>query len=529
MNQANTSAGTLRRQGPGGEGVGDCAHFSNSPFDDPASPVASKNNGDADGSESATSSPLHDGTTEPASDTSGRSDRSLRGGYGEAKGEEGRGEDEADEEGEEDGGYRNDPDLKMLERALTTGITVRRHIPRQRAQLIILSSPDQLVSLVYTHANRAETQASVFAAAQAKARVDLASLNNNGSGDGGGDGNGASSTLKSKARKHARELNRRIAKWSLARATKRTTAELVDVQPANEFHNGFYGTPTLRLSADIPNLARSFSLIFGDKNSDVIDLECLKDEEYDVLYHGFAVLLDLINSGEDISPRSALRPNRSSFGGGDGSGDGSEGGKERSSSVVSAVGGLFSPSLRRPSKPKTMAPMPQAEQFLGWKSAGTQIYARLQRAGLIVKKVYSHDRRQLLLKLKLPDAKLEEVAELQRYKVRGRDGRWARFQSEKLAEYQDSSPWGGDVLFRSSERQQMIDWLIRSDIKDGGAGLDERTWLGRQITRRVPLHMSLRLDELHTSWITYWLHPATGGSASHLNAESPRQLLQGEW
>lgn len=88
---------------------------------------------------------------------------------------------------------------------------------------------------------------------------------------------------------------------------------------------------------------------------------------------------------------------------------------------------------------------------------------------------------------------------------------------------------GGDVLFRSSERQQMIDWLIRSDIKDGGAGLDERTWLGRQITRRVPLHMSLRLDELHTSWITYWLHPTTAGSSSTLNAESPRQLLQGRW
>ena len=55
------------------------------------------------------------------------------------------------------------------------------------------------------------------------------------------------------------------------------------------------------------------------------------------------------------------------------------------------------------------------------------------------------------------------------------------------------------MLFRSSERQQMIDWLIRSDIKDGGAGLDERTWLGRQITRRVSLHMSLRLDELQVS------------------------------
>ena len=404
MSHANTSTNALRRQGPGGDGVGDCAHFSNSPFDDPASPVAGKSGGegggDADESESTTSSPLHDGTAQPAPDhrdTPGRSDRSLKEGYDEAKGEE----DEADEdeEGEEEGGYRNDPDLRMLARVLTSGVTVRRHIPRQRAQLIVLSSPDQLASLVYTHANRAETQASVFAAAQAKARVDLASLNNNGSGDGLGDGNGASSTLKSKARKHARELNRRIAKWSLARAMKRSTAELVDVQPANEFHNGFYGTPTLRLSADIPNLARSFSLIFGDKASDVIDLECLKDDEYDVLYHGFAVLLDMINAGEDVSPRSAVRPSRSSFGGGDG--DGIEGGKQRSSSVMSAVGGLFSPSLRRPSKPKTMAPMPQAEQFLGWKSAGTSIYARLQRAGLIVKKVYSHDRRQLLLKLKV--------------------------------------------------------------------------------------------------------------------------------
>ena len=39
-------------------------------------------------------------------------------------------------------------------------------------------------------------------------------------------------------------------------------------------------------------------------------------------------------------------------------------------------------------------------QFLGWKSAGTQIWARLKLAGLEVKCVFSHDLKRVILKVR---------------------------------------------------------------------------------------------------------------------------------
>lgn len=49
------------------------------------------------------------------------------------------------------------------------------------------------------------------------------------------------------------------------------------------------------------------------------------------------------------------------------------------------------------------------EFFLGWTSPGTQIWSRLRMAGLEVEKLYSLDRRRVLLKIRLPTNKLEEV------------------------------------------------------------------------------------------------------------------------
>ena len=49
------------------------------------------------------------------------------------------------------------------------------------------------------------------------------------------------------------------------------------------------------------------------------------------------------------------------------------------------------------------------EFFLGWTSPGTQIWSRLRMAGLEVEKLYGLDRRHVLLKIRLPRSKLEEV------------------------------------------------------------------------------------------------------------------------
>lgn len=54
--------------------------------------------------------------------------------------------------------------------------------------------------------------------------------------------------------------------------------------------------------------------------------------------------------------------------------------------------------------------MAPPEFFLGWTSPGTQIWSRLRMAGLQVEKLYSLDRRHVMLKIKLPRKKLEEVS-----------------------------------------------------------------------------------------------------------------------
>jgi hypothetical protein len=61
-------------------------------------------------------------------------------------------------------------------------------------------------------------------------------------------------------------------------------------------------------------------------------------------------------------------------------------------------------------------------------------------------------------------------------------------------------------LFRSSERQKIINFIIGSRIRDSGAELGPSTQLGKQIHRRVPLHSHARLETLYTQWVLYWRH-----------------------
>ena len=59
-------------------------------------------------------------------------------------------------------------------------------------------------------------------------------------------------------------------------------------------------------------------------------------------------------------------------------------------------------------------------------------------------------------------------------------------------------------LFRSSERQKIIDFIIGSRIRDSGAELGPSTQLGKQIQRRVPLHSHMRLEALYRGWVPFW-------------------------
>ena len=60
------------------------------------------------------------------------------------------------------------------------------------------------------------------------------------------------------------------------------------------------------------------------------------------------------------------------------------------------------------------------------------------------------------------------------------------------------------ALFRSSDRQKIIDFIIGFRIRDSGAELNPSTVLGKQIQRRVPLHAHAKLEELYKGWVVYW-------------------------
>ena len=310
--------------------------------------------------------------------------------------------------------------------------------------------------------------------------------------------------------------------------TKQTEiTSLVRVQPAGEVNNGFFGTPSLRLSGDIHNPARTFSLIFGESprhrtwmslstSDSAIDIECFSDEQYDLLFHGFTNLLKQYSEQGSMSytPAHSLY---SSPGKGAASLEGGDlqhqqqttwgrTGRAASSSPAAAAAGeaagaaalatgrpwrcarppppmVESWQARRRRAAVAAKEMPEAEQFLGWRTAGTQIYARLQSAGLRVKKVWYHDRRRLILKLKLPNHKLEELAETHRYHVRQKDGTWVRFRRKNRDQMFDASSQPGAAHdLRSSERQQMIDHPQPASRTAAQASGTARSWGGRSWT-----------------------------------------------
>lgn len=318
--------------------------------------------------------------------------------------------------------------------------------------------------------------------------------------------------------------NNKNGLWSsirFKRLGKIEDSKMVAIQPATSndpTRPGYLGTHAFRASKDSYNQALSFSIVtsaIGGVNT--LDIECSAEEDYFILLSGFLMLCTEAHLRHDQNKKLKEQEKL-----------------ERSESKLSVAwekyqASLFPPEAKKmdpidalfyvssglmlPLKFNTVMNPGEEEkkrdfdlippsQFLGWKSAGTQIWARLRLAGLDVKCVFSWDLRRVILKLKCPQWRLEEVAEKMHMKLKKRDGTFKRFKRSRRGTFV-AAGFNGSI-FRSSERQRIIDFILRSKIVDGGAELGEDTKLGRCIKSRFPLHMHERLDMLKHSWVTFW-------------------------
>ncbi|CAB9508405.1 Anoctamin-10 [Seminavis robusta] len=155
---------------------------------------------------------------------------------------------------------------------------------------------------------------------------------------------------------------------------------------------------------------------------------------------------------------------------------------------------------------------PPSDYFLGFRSSGTQIWSRLRQAGLETHRIYNVDTKSVMIKVRCPEDRLMDVAEVLRVKLKTRQGSFAPFREDSIEQFRPvnddlESPfyqYQAATLFRSSHRQTIIDFIIGSRIRDSGAELGQTTDLGKMISARVPLHAPRKLDRLYTSMCYFW-------------------------
>jgi hypothetical protein len=321
-----------------------------------------------------------------------------------------------------------------------------------------------------------------------------------------------------------------VSMWNNIRFRRRGSIQdsnIIAVQPSTRddpTKPGFIGTHAFRSSRDIYNQALSFSVVsrFALGGVTTLDIECNSEEEYFILLSGFLMLCteahfraekakkekkDVESShNESLSARCAdiwkksqelLFPPEAQK-------------MDPVDALFYVSSGLMLPLVMNdtisPDEAKANEKLKYdlipPKQFLGWKSAGTQVWARLRLAGFDVKCVFSWDLTRVILKLKCPQWRLEEVAEKMHLKLRKRDGSYKRFKRSRRETFM-AAGFNGSI-FRSTDRQRIIDYILRSKIVDGGAELDEDTVLGSCIRSRFPLHMHERLENLKHSWVTFW-------------------------
>jgi hypothetical protein len=156
---------------------------------------------------------------------------------------------------------------------------------------------------------------------------------------------------------------------------------------------------------------------------------------------------------------------------------------------------------------------PPSDYFLGFKSPGTSIWSRLRLAGLETQRIYAVDPRKVMIKVRCPEDRLTDVAEVLRLKMKTHDGGTAAFREDAADMFEHHgdmldvpSIYHGRVasLLRSKDRQTIINFIIGSRIRDSGAELAHTTDVGKMIQARVPLHMHSKLNSLYEVWVKYW-------------------------
>ncbi len=65
---------------------------------------------------------------------------------------------------------------------------------------------------------------------------------------------------------------------------------------------------------------------------------------------------------------------------------------------------------------------PPSDYFLGFSSPGTQIWGRLRQAGLETQRLYSLDTRKVMIKVRCPVDRLQDVAEALKLRLKTKDG-----------------------------------------------------------------------------------------------------------
>lgn len=155
---------------------------------------------------------------------------------------------------------------------------------------------------------------------------------------------------------------------------------------------------------------------------------------------------------------------------------------------------------------------PPSDYFLGFRSPGTQIWSRLRQAGLETHRIYNVDTRSVLIKVRCPEHRLMDVAEVLRMKLKTRNGQYAPFREDTIDQFRElpeddleaQNYKHTGTLFRSSHRQTIIDFIIGSRIRDSGSELGQTTDLGKMISARVALHVPEKIDALYNSWCYFW-------------------------
>lgn len=113
---------------------------------------------------------------------------------------------------------------------------------------------------------------------------------------------------------------------------------------------------------------------------------------------------------------------------------------------------------------------------------------------------------------------MQDVAEVIRLKLRTKDGLFLPFReshshiflhNSEMSENADPeekpiNTGPNDSLFRSADRQFIINFILQSKLHDTGADLGPSNSLGKHISSHVPLHNRGRLEDLFYVWVYFW-------------------------